>query len=85
MNLTLRQLRYISVVADNGSVAAAARTCRIAHSSILAALSQAEIEMGVRLFDRRPSRGVGLTPAGERFVASARRLLAAEAEFERTM
>ena len=85
MNITLRQLRYISVVAETGSIAAAARECRIAQSSILAALEQAEIEMGTRLFDRRPSRGVVATPAGERFLASARRLLAAEAEFERTM
>lgn len=85
MNLTLRQLRYISTVAETGSIAAAARQCRIAQSSILAALDQAEIEMGARLFDRRPSRGVVATPAGERFLASARRLLAAEAEFERTM
>lgn len=85
MNLTLRQLRYISTVAESGSIAAAARQCRIAQSSVLAALDQAEIEMGARLFDRRPSRGVIATPAGERFLASARRLLAAEAEFERTM
>lgn len=85
MKLTLRQLHYISVVAESGSIAAAARECRIAQSSILAALEQAEVEMGARLFDRRPSRGVVATPAGERFLASARRLLAAEAEFERTM
>lgn len=85
MNLTLRQLRYITVVAATGSIAAASRECRIAQSSILAALDQAETEMGARLFDRRPSRGVAATPAGERFLASAWRLLAAEAEFERTM
>ncbi|MER9337944.1 LysR family transcriptional regulator [Mesorhizobium sp. M0293] len=85
MNLSLRQVRYIATVADTGSIAAAARQCRIAHSSILAALSQAEAEAGARLFDRRPSRGVELTPAGDHFVASARRLLAAEAEFDRTL
>lgn len=85
MNLTLRQLRYISAVADRGSIAGAARECRIAQSSILAAIDQAEIEMGARLFDRRPSRGVMATPAGHRFLASARRLLAAETEFQRTM
>lgn len=85
MNLTLRQLRYIAAVAENGSIAAAAREWRIAQSSILAALDQAEVEMGARLFDRRPSRGVVATPAGGRFLASARRLLVAEAEFERTM
>lgn len=85
MNLTLRQIRYLSAVADTGSIAAAARVCRIAQSSILAALSQAETEMGARLFDRRPSRGVVATPAGERFLAAARRLLAAETEFARSM
>jgi DNA-binding transcriptional LysR family regulator len=85
MNLTLRQLRYLVLVAETGSITAAARSCRIAQSSILAAVAQAEAEMGSTLFDRRPSRGVTPTPAGERFVAAARRLLAAEAEFERTM
>ncbi|MER9883964.1 LysR family transcriptional regulator [Mesorhizobium sp. M0118] len=85
MNLTLRQLRYIATVAESGSIAAAARECRISQSSILSALDLAEIEMGARLFDRRPSRGVSATPAGKRFLASTRRLLAAEAEFERTM
>jgi len=85
MNLTLRQLRYIVSVAETGSIAGAARQCRIAQSSILAALELADIEMGARLFDRRPSRGVSPTPAGGRFLSSARRLLTAEAEFERTM
>lgn len=85
MNLTLRQLRYIVTIAETGSIAAAARHCRIAQSSILAALELADVEMGARLFDRRPSRGVSPTPAGERFLSSARRLLTAEAEFERTM
>lgn len=85
MNLTLRQLRYLVLVAESGSMAAAARACRVAQSSIMAAAGAAEAEIGARMFERRPSRGVTLTPAGERFVASARRLLAAEAEFERTM
>ncbi|WP_208645047.1 LysR family transcriptional regulator [Rhizobium gallicum] len=78
-------MRYIVSVAETGSIAGAARQCRIAQSSILAALDLADNEMGARLFDRRPSRGVSPTPAGERFLSSARRLLNAEAEFERTM
>ncbi len=85
MNLTLRQLRYLVLVAETGSISAAARVCRIAQSSILAAMGQAEGEMGFRLFERRPSKGVTLTSSGERFIVSARRLLSAEAEFERTM
>lgn len=85
MNLTLRQLRYLVLVAETGSISAAARVCRIAQSSILAAMGQAESQMGFRLFERRPSKGVTLSSSGERFIASARRLLAAEAEFERAM
>ncbi|RWQ87258.1 MAG: LysR family transcriptional regulator [Mesorhizobium sp.] len=85
MNITLRQLRYVATIAESGSIAAAARKCRISQSSILSALDLAEIEMGARLFDRRPSRGVKATPAGDRFLTSARHLLAAAAEFERAM
>lgn len=85
MNLTLRQLRYIVSVADHGSIAAAARVCSISQSSVLAAMAQAEHVMAARLFDKRPARGVMPTPAGERFIASARRFLVAEADFSRTI
>ena len=85
MNLTLRQLRYVVAVADCGSIAAAARVCRISQSSILAAMAQAEHIMTARLFDKRPARGVIPTPAGDRFIASARRFLAAESDFSRTI
>ncbi|ESX14983.1 LysR family transcriptional regulator [Mesorhizobium sp. LSJC264A00] len=85
MDMSLRQLRYVATVAESGSIAAAARSCRISQSSILSAVDAAEIEMGARLFERRPSRGVVATPAGQRFLASARLLLAAEAEFARSM
>jgi DNA-binding transcriptional LysR family regulator len=41
--------------------------------------------MGATIFDRRPARGVLITPAGERFVAAARVMLAAETEFNRSI
>jgi DNA-binding transcriptional LysR family regulator len=85
MKLTLRQLRYLVAVADQGSIAAAARVCHISQSSILAAMAQAEGAMSARLFDKRPARGVIPTPAGDRFIASARRFLAAESDFSRTI
>lgn len=85
MNLTLRQLRYVVAVADSGSIAAACRACRISQSSVLAAMAQAELEMGARLFDKRAARGVNPTPAGDRFIASARRFLSAESDFSRTI
>ena len=85
MNLTLRQLRYVVSVADHGSIAAAARVCRISQSSILAAMAQAEHVMAARLFNKRPARGVIPTPAGDRFIGSARRFLEAESDFSRTI
>ncbi|TIU31454.1 MAG: LysR family transcriptional regulator, partial [Mesorhizobium sp.] len=85
MNLTIRQLRYVCEVARLGSVLAASRSLYISQSSILAAITLAEAGMGARIFDRRPARGVSITPAGQRFVAAARIMLAAETEFNRSI
>lgn len=83
MNLTIRQTRYVCEVARLGSIQAATATLHISQSSILAAIAIAEDALGARIFDRRPARGVQITPAGERFVTAARRMLAANTEFER--
>lgn len=85
MNLTIRQLRYVSEVARLGSVQAASKTLYISQSSILAAISLAEDELGARIFDRKPARGVVITPAGERFVGAARMMLGAANEFDRAI
>lgn len=82
MKLSIRQLRYICEVAHRGSVSGAAQNLRISQSSILAALDLAESELGNRIFDRRPARGMLLTPAGEGFIAAARTMLNAAAEFD---
>ena len=83
MKLSLRQLRYVCEVARLGSIQKATQTLHISQSSILAAMTLAEAELGARIFERRPARGVRVTPAGERFVAAARALLSAEGEFVR--
>ncbi|MGE4480241.1 LysR family transcriptional regulator [Acidocella sp.] len=85
LNLTIRQLRYVNEVARLGSVQAASRSLHISQSSILAAISIAEAEIGARLFDRKPARGVMLTPAGERYINASRYLLEAEKEFDRAI
>ena len=85
VNLTVRQLRYVSEVARLGSIQSASKSLFISQSSILAAIGLAEAEMGATLFDRRPARGVLITPAGERFVKAARIMIAAEAEFARSI
>lgn len=81
----MRQLRYVCEVARLGSIQAASRSLSISQSSILAAIGLAEGEMGAALFDRRPARGVLITPAGERFVKAARVMIAAESEFARSI
>jgi DNA-binding transcriptional LysR family regulator len=83
MNLSNRQLRYVCEVARLGSIQAASAALHISQTSILAAISIAEDVLEAKIFDRRPSRGVQITPAGERFVIAARALLAAGTEFER--
>jgi DNA-binding transcriptional LysR family regulator len=85
MQLTLRQIRYVAEVARAGSIQAASRALAISQSSILAAIERAEDDAGGALFDRKPARGVTVTPVGERFLQAARALLAAEGEFERAI
>jgi DNA-binding transcriptional LysR family regulator len=85
MNLTIRQLRYVCEVASLGSVHAASKALHISQSSILAAITLAEGEMGARIFERRPARGVQITPAGERFISAARIMLSASTEFDRAI
>ena len=83
MNLSHKQLRYVCEVARLGSIQAATETLHISQSSILAAIGIAEDALGARIFDRRPSRGIQITRAGERFTTAARTLLAATGEFNR--
>ena len=81
-HLTLRQFRYFIAVAESGSVAAASRMLAIAQSALTKAMQELEGELGSRLFERS-SRGVTLTPDGHRFLASARKVLAAVADAAR--
>lgn len=83
MKLSTRQIRYVCEVARLGSIQAACAALHISQSSILAAIKLAEYELKASVFDRRPARGVQITPAGERFVAAARVLLDANFEFDR--
>lgn len=85
MKPNLKQLHYICAVHESGSFAKAARKLNISQSSILAAVSAAEQDLKVRIFSRQKGRGVLTTAAGEKFIISARRLLAAEHEFQRNV
>lgn len=80
--LTLRQIRSVVAVYEEGSFTAAAVRENATQSGISQHVAAVEAELGLRLFERGPE-GVTPTPAGERYYARAvealRALAAAEA------
>ena len=80
--VTFRQFRYFIAVAESGSVAAASRMLVIAQSAVTKAMIELESELGTALFERS-SKGMTLTSHGQRFLASARKVMAAVADATR--
>jgi LysR family transcriptional regulator for metE and metH len=81
VTLELRHFELVTAVADTGSLAAASQRLNLTSSALSHQLRDAEERLGVRLFQRRHRRLL-LTGAGERLVASARRVLACVASAE---
>jgi DNA-binding transcriptional LysR family regulator len=75
MDVELRHLRCLVAIADAGGFTAAAAELGVSQPSVSRTLAALEAALGARLL-RRTSREVVLTPAGERAVTRARRVLA---------
>lgn len=75
VGFTLVQLRYFVIVAEHGSMTAAADRLHIAQSAVSTAISNLEHELRVQLFIRHRARGLTLTSAGERLLHQSRDLL----------
>ncbi|WP_372722304.1 LysR family transcriptional regulator [Immundisolibacter sp.] len=75
-------LRVFLAIADQGSLAGAARQLRVNHSTVFRRLNTIEEDLKVRLFERLP-RGYVLTAAGEEMTVAARRVEADVADIER--
>jgi LysR family hydrogen peroxide-inducible transcriptional activator len=73
-DLTFRQLEYLVALADTLGFHRAAERAHVSQPALSAQIQQAEAILGVQLFERNQRR-VLLTPAGERVVARARRVL----------
>ncbi|RVT51564.1 LysR family transcriptional regulator [Rubrivivax albus] len=69
--MTLQQLQALALVVDQGGIRAAARAMHLSPAAVTKAMRTLEDEAGVPLL-LRGSRGVALTPAGERLLARAR-------------
>ena len=76
LRFTLRQLEYLVVVGDCGSIAQAAERLAVSSPTISAAIAQIEAEFGLTLFVRRHAQGLSLTQAGRQVAAQARSVLA---------
>lgn len=70
--MTLEQLRYLVVLAEEGSFTRAAERVYLTQPALSVQIRKLEEELGVRLFDRREGKP---TEVGQQVVAQARRVL----------
>lgn len=78
----LRSLRHVVALARTLSYSRAAQDLGISQPALTRSIQSIERQVGMRLFDRDRA-GVGLTPAGKRFVDRARQLVSDVDAFER--
>ncbi len=81
--LSLRQLQYFTVVAEERSVTRAAERLRISQPSLSQQLRVFEATVGATLFERR-ARGIAMTPVGRAMLPGAKAALAAAADARRS-
>ena len=72
--IELRQLRYLIAAANSGSFSRAARTLNIKQATLSRHILEVEQRLGIALFDRK-TRGATLTPNGQRYLRTARRIV----------
>src|SRR3981189_3622607 len=72
--MTLTELRYIVAVARERHFGRAAETCFVSQPTLSVAVKKLEEELGVTLFEGGSAQ-VTLTPAGQKIVEQAQRVL----------
>lgn len=72
--MTLQQLRYVTTVAETGTISGASKALFISQPSLTAAIQELEKEMGITIF-LRTNRGVVLSREGDEFLGYARQVL----------
>jgi DNA-binding transcriptional LysR family regulator len=82
--LKLRRLQHLVLLAQNLNFARAAELACLSQSAFSRSIQALEESLGLRLFDRGLRR-VKLTPAGQRLVTRAQRLLASTSDMQREL
>jgi len=77
-------LRYVLAVASAGSLAGAARSLHVNHTTVLRRIDAFEKRLGLRLFERLTT-GYVLTAGGEELIAAARHIDDTVARLERKL
>ena len=72
--MTLQQLKYVTTIANIGSISEAAKRLFVSQPSITKAIKELEKEMGITIFDRT-NKGITVSKEGERFLGYARQVL----------
>lgn len=72
--MTLTQLRYLISVAHHSSLQKAANALFVSQPSLSKAISSLEDEMGISIFNRRPT-GMTLTEEGYKFLSYAQQVV----------
>ena len=72
--MTLKQLKYITTVAETGNITEAAKKLYIAQPSLTASIQELEKEYGITIFNRS-KKGIEITRDGEEFLGYARQVL----------
>ena len=84
MNITFRQLRVFTEVAQQASMARAAEALHLTPPAVSMQIKEIESQVGLPLFDRQ-GRTLTLSTAGEYFLVHAKRLLSALKEADDAM
>lgn len=72
--MTLQQLRYVTTVAETGTITEAADKLFISQPSLTNAIRELEKEMNIQIFNRT-NKGISLSKEGEDFLGYARQVL----------
>ncbi|MBS0961316.1 MULTISPECIES: LysR family transcriptional regulator [Acetobacter] len=78
--MDIRQLRYFTAVAKQGSITRAAKQLGIEQPPLSQQIRQLENELDVQLFERQ-TRGVALTPTGKALLPRAQAILELQQQF----